>query len=189
MDAAAETFSRHVGTILDRFWTQNRAPKLPAEVRDGIATRLWSLVRERGLPPPLPVAEKGDPGEMTPEEVAPLIARVVDGVSDPLLDAAARQLVKACFQPEFRTCRESYHEADDDGTVRRQELKRACQRISGSHCVDCPYWLSLSPEQHATFLRKQWREGRAADFDAHRGLFLPEDFRALRRFVRELAQR
>jgi hypothetical protein len=104
------------------------------------------------------------------------------------LAVPVRQLVKACFQPEFRRCRESYREVGADGTCRRQQLGKALGRVSGAHCVDCPYWLDLEPEPHAKFLAKQWRAG-AEEFAAHREVFLPEDFRALRRCVRAMAGR
>ena len=100
----------------------------------------------------------------------------------------ARQLVKACFYPEFKTCRDSFREVSPDGTCRRQELARARVRVSGSHCVDCPHWVALTPDQHVRFLTRAWQPGRAAEFTAHRDVFLPEDFRALRRFLHGLAR-
>lgn len=154
----------------------------------GFADRLWALVKERGLPPPLARGEQGEAVEMEPAVVQPMVARVMgDLPEDGLWATAARQLVKACFQPEFKKCRDSYCEVEEDGTCRRQQLKKARQRVSGSHCVDCPYWQGLTPEQHGKLLAKAW-VGDAAEFAAHREVFLPEDFRALRRWVRERAR-
>ena len=70
--------------------------------------------------------------------------------------------------------------------------------MSGVHCVDCPHWVALTPEQHVRYLTKTWRsppfaeattgqEG-AAGFLAHREIFLPEDFRAFRRLLHGLAR-
>jgi hypothetical protein len=54
--------------------------------------------------------------------------------------------------------------------------------------VDCPYWQSLTPGAHEQFLATHWLAGEA-DFAAHRGIYLPEDFRAFRRAVRARAAR
>jgi hypothetical protein len=180
-------FIQSVQHVLARHAQQNgRTPWSEADTA-AIGERLWALMAERGLPPPLAPQEMGEPGEMPPEEVAPLIARVLDGIGGAeALATPLRQLVKACFQPDFRKCRESYHEVEADGTCRRQQLKKARDRVSGTHCVDCPYWLTLTPEQHEKFLAQAW-VGDAAELAAHRDVFLPEDFRALRRCVREQA--
>ncbi len=187
MDSRAEEFGRLVAAVLRRFFRQNAQPELAVADSEAFAARLWSLVAERGLPPALAPGERGAPREMSDAECAPLVARVLGGSSDPLLSEAARQLVKACFYPEFRECRESYRAVSPDGTCRRQEFPRARKRTSGSHCVDCPYWQSLEPAPHEQFLAKRWRAG-AADFAANRDVFLPEDFRALRRWVRAQAR-
>ena len=188
--AMAETeaeFSRLVGAVLTRFFAQNARP-LPSDAEGAaVGARLWALVAERGLPPPLAKHERGEPGEMSDEECAPLVARVLGGAHDALLVSAARQLVKTCFYPEFKTCRDSWREVTADGTCRRQELARGRGRVSGAHCVDCPHWVGMSPAQHDKFLAREWRGG-AAEFAARRGVFLPEDFRALRRWLHSRAR-
>ncbi len=129
---------------------------------------------------------------MTAEEVAPLIERLLVGLTPTEREALAtpaRQLVKACFNAPFKTCRDSFREVSPDGSCRRQELKRAGERVSGSHCVDCPYWTSLTPAQHAKFLAREWRVGGPAEFVRHQGIFLPEDFRALRECLQTQALR
>ena len=73
-------------------------------------------------------------------------------------------------------------------TPAEQELARARGRVSGAHCVDCPHWVALTPEQHGRFLARAWQPAGAAEFAAHREVFLPEDFRALRRFLHALAR-
>lgn len=201
MPSAGHAFAQLTDAILVRYFRQNGQTPPSTSDLAGVAARLWALVAERGLPPPLAPAERGTPGEMTDEEVAPLLERVFGDLPPAIrtaLTSPAKQLVKACFYPEFKTCRDSFREVSPDGTCRRQELARARVRISGSHCVDCPHWVALSPEQHVRFLVRNWRAapsggaagaGTAAEeFLAHRDIFLPEDFRALRRFLHALAR-
>jgi hypothetical protein len=152
-----------------------------------LARQLGDVVTRRGLPAPLAEGERGKPGGMTDAECAPLVAQVMDGVEDPLLAEAARQLVKTCFYPPFLDCRDSFREEARDGACRRQELARVRNRISGSHCVDCPHWVALEPEAHRAMLRHEWR-GDPAGFDAANEVFLPEDFRALRHWLHAAAR-
>ena len=100
------------------------------------------------------------------------------------LGVPLRQLLKACLQAEPVRCRESYREVVA-GSCRRQDLSRARGRISGVHCVDCPYWVTLKAEKNAALMERAWVEGPPARFHAERGVFLPEDFRALRRWARK----
>lgn len=187
MDAAEKEFSRLVSAVLARFFAQNdRVPPSAAESA-ALGVRLWGLIAERGLPRPLPPDEIGAPGGMPEDECAPLVARVLGGSNDALLTNAARQLVKACFYPEFKVCRNSFREVAADGGCRRQELKRVLGRVSGTHCVDCPHWVALDSTAHEKFLTAEWKAG-AAEFARHRGVFLPEDFRALRRWLHARAR-
>jgi hypothetical protein len=183
MTAAGTTFVQLVSAILERFYRQNERPAPPAGEIAGLAGRLWALVEERGLPRPLAPAERGAPGEMPDAAVTPLVERTLAGAAAAwrgALEVPARQLVKACFYPEFKTCRDSFREVSPDGTCRRQELARARGRVSGVHCVDCPYWVALTPEQHGKLLTREWQPAGVAGWEAHRAVFLPEDFRALR---------
>ena len=180
-------FRECVDAVLVRFARQNGEVPPAVEERARLAANLWALIVERGLPARLTAGAQGAPREMSDAECAPLVARVTGGAAGTLLAETARQLVKACFYPEFKVCRDSFREIAVDGSCRRQDLARVRRRVSGAHCVDCPYWQSLTAEQHGKFLAKHWRAG-AAEFAAHREIFLPEDFRALRRGVRELAR-
>jgi hypothetical protein len=175
-------FERLVEAVVTRFHMQkSHVPPATAEIAR-FTCQLRQLVDERGLPPPLSADQCGTPGGMAEDVCAPLVARVLAGTREPLLAEAARQLVKACFYPEFKVCRDSFREVTREGACRRQELARVRGRISGSHCVDCPHWVALAPEQHADYLRREWRDD-VTIFETNRGVFLPEDFRALRHWL------
>ena len=186
MDGSLEEFQRIVTDVLSRFLAQLSQPTSAADLRR-LATQLGALVIERGLPRPLANDECGAPGGMADQECAALVSRVMDGLDDPLLADAARQLVKACFYPEFRNCRDSFRELTRGGSCRRQELERARRRLSGSHCVDCPHWVAHAPAEHAEFLQREWRAA-PGEFADHQTIFLPEDFRALRRWLYRAAR-
>lgn len=185
MENGAE-FERLVVTVVTRFLAQNGLT-LPVASVQRFAAQLGQLVAERGLPRPLAGDEIGAPGGMSDEECAPLVARVVAGIAVAPLADIARQLVKACFYPEFKVCRDSFREVGRDGSCRRQELARVRGRISGTHCVDCPHWVALAPEAHEALIAREWH-GEAAVFNRNRQLFLPEDFRALRRWLHRAAR-
>jgi hypothetical protein len=182
----AAAFTALVGTCLQRHAAQNDQPPLPEALLADYGRRLWAVVNDAGRPRPLAESESGEPGEMRPDRVRVLTLEIFNGLGWPErqgdLATPTRQLLKACLQPEFRQCRESYREVTD-GICRRQEPAHARGRVSGAHCVDCPYWVALRPLQHAALLAKAWVSGRPEDFSDHRAVFLPEDFRALRIFL------
>lgn len=176
VDATEADFLRIVAAIVTRYFDQNGRPP-PSEVSlAALAARLAQWVRERGFP---------DVG-LAETEVAAATGRVLGGEPNSLLADAVKQLVKACGYPRLTECRNSFREVTPDGACRRQELARVRARISGSHCVDCPHWTALAPERHAEFLAGEWRQDSAL-LAAHRGVFLPEDFRALRRWLQAAA--
>ncbi len=189
MSDSGHPLTQCVPDILERYCRQNGLAPLGGAETGRIAARLWLVIAVRGLPRRLAPDEMGAPGEMSDAEVGPLVDCVLEGSGRAgELAKAVRQLVKACLSAEFRTCRESYRERESDGSCRRQQLGRARGRVSGSHCVDCPYWTSLTPEQHEACLAKGWA-GDVAAFAAGREVFLPEDFRVLRRVVQAEAVR
>ena len=191
MTSAGNAFAQFTEAILTRYFAQNAAPLPSLADRTAFVAQLWALVAERGLPKPLGPAERGEPGELSDDEVNPLLERVLAGITPAgraALAGPAKQLVKACFYPEFKTCRDSFREISPDGTCRRQQLERVRGRVSGTHCVDCPHWVALTPEQHIRFLTRNWRPEGLAELAAHREVFLPEDFRALRRYLHGLAR-
>ena len=181
-----DEFHSLVTALLTRFCEQ-LSHVVSAPQLSRFAAQLAELIAERGLPRGLSADELGAPGGMSEQECAPLVARVTAGLEDPVLADAARQLVKACFYPEFKVCRDSFREVARDGVCRRQEIGRARTRISGSHCVDCPHWVGLTPDAHVTYLQQEWR-GDPAEFGIHRSIFLPEDFRTLRRWLYRAAR-
>lgn len=186
ISSAEGQFVGTVVAILSRYSRQNGIQPVVASDAERIGRQLWTLIETRGLPRGLAVEEMGEPGEMSADEVAPLIAAMLNGVVvSEGLSIAARQMVKACFHPEFRKCRDSYRELTGEGVCRRQQIERAVGRVSGSHCVDCPYWTALTEDQHRTLLRENWR-GDPSLFDQCGDVFLPEDFRALRELLRAI---
>jgi len=187
MNDAAE-FSRLVSAVLTRFLMQNGRENLAPKESEAVGARLWAVANERGWPRALPKGECGAPGGMGEDEVAPLVARVLAGANDDLLANGVKQLVKACCYPEFTECRDSFREVAKDGGCRRQELARVRSRVSGTHCVDCPYWVALTPAAHGEFLAREWRVGGAAALAEQRAVFLPEDFRALRKWLHAKAR-
>ncbi len=179
MDSAAAGFGDRVKAVLVRFYGQNAQSVPPAAELDAFAARLEQVIAERGLPSPLAAGERGAPGGLAEAELDGIVARLLPEGGDDFLRDVARQLAKTCFYPEFTTCRGSYGERSRDGACRRQEESRARRRLSGSHCVDCPYWVALGAAQHEAFLAKAWHSG-PVDFKTNQAIFLPEDFRALR---------
>src|SRR5690349_16166023 len=108
MDESWDEFGRIVGAVLARFSRQGARPApTPHDVRRFVR-QLRELIEHRGLPRALRDDECGIPGSMSEAECAPLVAQVVAGLDDAALADAARQFVKACFYPEFKTCRDSF---------------------------------------------------------------------------------
>lgn len=192
MDLAEENFCALVPQILQRFARQNDLPPLSLATLQEVAGRLWTVVEERGLPPPLEPGDPGSPGDLPDAECAPLVARVLGDLAGPPREKLAvpvRQLVKACFHPEFKVCRDSFREVSPDGTCRRQQLARVRTRVSGTHCIDCPHWTALAPGEHVKFLEGEWQPAGRSQLAANVGIFLPEDFRKLRHLLYAKARR
>lgn len=187
MKQSTAEFEAAVSRIVKRFFAQNTAPAPALEALAALAGRLADVVRDYGLPPPLPPGVRGEPGGLDDGILGIMMERVLDGARNPLLAEVTKQLIKACFCPEFKTCRDSYRETKGDGSCKRQDLDRVRRRASGSHCVDCPYWVSLTTVQHEKLLTRAWC-GNPEEFAAHRDIFLPEDFRALRLWLHAAAR-
>lgn len=183
----ARELERRVGASVTRWFLGNGDAAPSTAELAGVAARLREVIVERGLPRVPPGGRPEEAAEIPAAECGPLERRVLGELAaDPRWATPVRQLVKACLQPEFRRCRDSYRERSPEGSCRRQDLDKARARLSGSHCVDCPYWLELTPEQHRRVLRENW-VGDPAVLVAREDVFLPADFRELRRCVRRIA--
>jgi hypothetical protein len=189
---AEENFGITVEAILRRYCTQNAIPTPSAATSHAVASNLWRLIEARGLPPPLAPDENGKPGDLPDVVCSPLVAVALFDISTAdreILAVPVRQLVKACFHPEFKVCRDSFREVSPDGTCRRQQLSRVRARISGTHCIDCPHWVALAPEEHARFLQEEWLPSGCVELANNPEIFLPEDFRRLRHLLYAEARR
>lgn len=187
-DAAFE-FAKLISACLRRFLVQNEKPPLPETELAALAARFWGAVSREASPSSVAELEWRE----TPVELVEQLAREVlgEGMTPARgadLGVPVRQLLKACLQAEPVRCRESYREVVG-GHCRRQELARARARISGAHCVDCPHWVRLDPAKNTALLERAWVEGPVSGFQAHRDVFLPEDFRALRIWARRATLR
>jgi len=172
----APEFTRRVAAVLQRGLEQTGQPAATTAEVERVAAALASIGAEGGA-----ACRRGASGPELPDA---LVRGGVDRLlaaapgRGPAFAALAKQLVKACFQPGPAQCRLSYRETDSAGRCRRQELAYASARLSGTHCVDCPYW-SMDRSTHRAWLADQWHAGAAA-LAAHEHVFLPEDFRTLR---------
>lgn len=171
-----------IGPLLARFLRQNGADPLPPAESALLASRLAEELLAHGLPAPLPPGELGRPGGLAEADCAGIVGRAVGADVPPFLAEALRQVTKACLHPPFHTCRNSYRETASDGTCRRQQRARVLLRVSGSPCVDCPYWTTLPASEHEGLLLGGWAAGSGA-YDPGDEVFLPADFRALRRLL------
>lgn len=184
-DPAGELAGR-VQQVLERFCRQNGGVAGLAPAIETIAARVVEIARERAG-----VARaqwgSGDRPEMSATEVSALSARLLAELSRAdRLAAPVKHLVKGCFQAAPHTCRDEYGEVDRGGVCRRQVLGTARERVSGAFCVDCPYWQTLSRDEMAARLAQTWR-GDVGELESNRDVFLPEDFRALRRIAGEVS--
>ncbi len=184
----AEAFALAVQKILRRHFAQNDATVPPDPALLAFARGLWEIAVRHGLPAPLKGADQGAPADLPDTEADRLAAPAVSAfpIQDarPLLAAAARELLRGVVQPEFKKCRMSYKEpAPGAASCERQDLAVARGRPSGAHCADCPYWNQLTAEKNEKLLLKEWEPARAAELAGHLGVFLPEDFRSLRKLL------
>ncbi len=169
-------FARLVAAVMTRMLAQTGQAPANAEELDRLAALLESLGRQEGW-----ARRRAGGGEELPEA---LVRAWVDRVAalfpgrGPAFAPLAKQLLKACFQPDPTTCRLSYRQKDASGRCRRQEWEYDRLRMSGAHCIDCPYW-RLAPLEHGSWLAGEWQAGPAA-LSAGIEVYLPEDFRALR---------
>ncbi len=175
------TLERLLSAVLTRYLQQN-GERVDAARVAAVGARCAALVTKFGVPAAVASEAENVAGRLSEAEVKARAAYAAGPDADGRVQDAAKQLVKALFYPELAECRLSFEAVTADGRCKRQELERARERVSGTHCVDCPHW-RMGPEKHAAFLAARWRED-AATFAPNQTVFLPEDFRALRHALR-----
>lgn len=171
--------------IVQRFYRQNDLPAPDITKQEALCDAVWRVAKRKGFPGALPEGEAGEAYEMPVDERAEFAGQVLDmsGITDDVMSLAmlATQFILTLTNPEFTQCRETYHQADEDGILDRQDLDECLTRIAGSFCEDCPYFTTKGPEDHLAALREHW--AGEADLGKHEGAFLPGDFRELRLFL------
>lgn len=147
---------------------------------------VWQTAVAAGLPRTEP--------DQRPKRPAPLDEDFLAGAADSFRDRfpypAQRPpfhrfyhaLLQLLLQEEFLACTQTYQETDPKGHCDRQEPKVFRGRLSGVHCADCPFFLSLGREAHEKALAAKWRNPAEA-LGPHLAAALPEDYRLLRTFV------
>ncbi len=184
-DGKAQTvFVRLTQSITTRFFEQlELTPPSPAFI-EKLLTNIWVLLKDEELPKPLPKNEIGTPQEPNFNVLNELCDRCLAIVPKHRTEDHLRELIMQLFiallSPEFRSCRLSYQDVDNDQKCIRQHRSHCVDRISGSHCEDCPYFVALSANQHTKLFKRSWQSDDS--FERNKELFLPEDFRALRIF-------
>lgn len=180
-------FEHLVTDVIVRVLGQDGGPVLSASSREPCVRALWDAAEAIGWPTPLPTGAEcpaGEtPGAVLEPYVLALAARVPDEAERARVLPVVRQLLKACVYPEFTACRDSYRATTPEGRCARQQRGVAAARISGSPCVDCPYFVALTEGEHQALLLAAWRGGSVDAFHREPCVFLPNDFRALRRFL------
>ncbi|MEN9662358.1 MAG: hypothetical protein RL324_1307 [Verrucomicrobiota bacterium] len=185
---AATQFATLVAACLRRFLAQNDRPAVPETELADLGARFWKAVSREAYRPPADIAWREMPAALVEQLAAEILDDSMAAERRGDLNVPVRQLLKACLQAEPERCRESYREVVG-GHCRRQELARARSRISGTHCVDCPHWAALDGDENLILLARAWAEGPAETLSGNQGIFLPEDFRALRTWAIRVAIR
>jgi hypothetical protein len=178
-EGAHGEFAGLVLAVVERGLRQTGQPPLASDEAEVLVAALRAFGEAGGWA----VRFGGGREELPAERVAQGVGQVLRALPGRSAEFAglAKQVFKACFQPPPPVCRDSYREGDATGRCRRQERTYDLARVSGAHCVDCPYWEEFSAGPHLGWLSERWRAGRA-DLEASAEVFLPEDFRELRRW-------
>lgn len=172
-------FAAGLGAVLAR-WRENqgRAPWEAAQLAP-LEEALWAEVaRPEGWGAALDEPDTDGERRMT-TVAAEVAARVaLEGLEPKVV----RQLLLVCALDAFTKCRDSWW--TNPG---RRDRATCRARLSGAHCVDCPWWLDQpDPAAHRTWMETAWQAGGAEPdlMDAGWDDFLPEDWRAWRWTVR-----
>jgi hypothetical protein len=140
---------------------------------DRLAAWLWEQIVTSG--PPVSLDHPDVQAEQAFERLAEPFAETL---RDPAVDARlVKQLGMALILDPFRVCRGSFLGA------KRRSTDACDRRISGAHCVDCPFTLEfVDGPSHRAYLRGAWN-AQASDCDPAWSSWLPEDWGRLRRRV------
>lgn len=181
---AREVFIDLTIPVAQRYLRQTRIfPQYTDQLQKLIGT-IWDIVHLNPLPQPLNNREVGEAKDADEGLIQGLMGKIENQNGGPLpepLQIFSFQILVTLTQPEFKTCRMSFTEKDAEGCISRQDRSYCADRISGSHCEDCPYFTALSQEKHEKFLSKLWA-GDTSRLQEQLALFLPADFRFLRIF-------
>jgi len=184
---ARRWFESLVAVCLRRFLQQESGALPSAETVAAFSRHLWNSASAVGWPSPLAEGTTCGPEERSWDGIEAQVSAIAACGSDETERArllpVARQLLKTCIYGEFTECRNSYRSPVAEDRCRRQDPSIARTRISGTPCVDCPYYVTLTQGEHATLLEASWARGNPVPYTREPALFLPEDFRELRRFL------
>lgn len=188
---ARACFQMLAGRCLQRNLRANAGAEMVPEALARCCGTVWDMVEDHGWPTPVKTGEEREAVETELPNLAAWVERAMESMAAGPLETklqatlrnAVGQLFKACCYPEITVCRNSYRLQTADGRCKRQIHANAKSRLSGSPCVDCPWTVRLTAEQHARLLRDSWAPANAVAFDFDPMCFLPEDFRSLRRFL------
>ncbi len=182
------TFVEIALELVKRYYAQlSVIPPGDAYLRS-LSEGLWETALQEGPPVPLADNEIGEPRTLEDSYLLALaektMVRLPRHRTDDLLRAFCIQILVALLSPEFKACRQSYQAGDaaNAGACARQSLENCRDRVSGSHCEDCPFFVALSKDQHRKLLGRSFGAAGQPVWSANTDLFLPEDFRALRIF-------
>jgi len=172
--------------ITKRFFTQQKIIPPSDAYISSLWEGIWTTAIAEGIPQPLASNEVGVPRTLDDSYLFSLtdktLARLPRHRAEDMLRTLCVQIFTALLSPEFKSCRQSYQHHDADGTCSRQSLDQCQDRVSGSHCEDCPFFVALSQDQHRKLLSRAFGPENQFTWSSNISLFLPEDFRSLRIF-------
>lgn len=183
---AVNTFVEIGLDISRRFFAQQSIlPPGDAYIRS-LWDGLWNTILAEGLPVPLAGNAIGEPRTLDDAYLFALAEKTLQRLprhrTEDTLRTLCVQVLIATLSPEFKACRQSYQNLDASGACPRHSADHCRDRVSGSHCEDCPFFVALSQDQHRKLLGRSFGPSNQAAWTAQADLFLPEDFRALRIF-------
>lgn len=172
--------------IAARFYRQVKIPAPSELFINKLMDIVWQRVHDEGLPVPLDKKESGKAQDFDFDYIHSLVNDCLEMLprhrTEDYLRVLISQLFLTLLAREFRTCRMSYTDRGSDDVCARQSVDHCTDRISGSHCEDCPYTVALSDGQNYRLLRRTWQSPDSIEDMEVREMMLPRDFRSLRVF-------